>query len=196
MIPSARWSNRATAIGPASKVRSTAEPQHGVRRLVISRFSDCRGAGIDLPFHTSCVARRYGNIPQSEQNDQRKIPQKNGHGDFSQSDGVPSPSLCDFAGRQSCCCVPKHCSQRPSDMRPNAQAYRPGRCFLFMGQGLSGSASPRWRACCRGLSGRRVEIAVVCSSSGEYRDGRAVGKLLVPKPHPDRLTAMGASDAF
>jgi hypothetical protein len=30
----------------------------------------------------------------------------------------------------------------------------------------------------------------------QYRDGWVVGKLLVPKPHPDRLTAMGVSDAF
>jgi hypothetical protein len=32
--------------------------------------------GIDVRFHTSCVARRYGSIPRPEQNDPRKIPQK------------------------------------------------------------------------------------------------------------------------
>jgi hypothetical protein len=49
-------------------------------------------------------------------------PQKNGDGDFSQSNGVRR-SLCDFAGAPSCYCVPKHCSQRPPDMRACAQAY-------------------------------------------------------------------------
>jgi hypothetical protein len=32
--------------------------------------------------------QRHGNIPRHKQNDQRKMPQKNGHGDFSQSNGV------------------------------------------------------------------------------------------------------------
>jgi hypothetical protein len=53
---------------------------------------------IDVRFHTSRVARRYGNIPQSEQNEQRKMPQKNGHRDFSQSNDVRFFSICDCAG--------------------------------------------------------------------------------------------------
>jgi hypothetical protein len=73
--------------------------------LVIRRFSDFRGQsrlvkcclGIDVRFHISCVARRNGNIPRSEQNNPWKMPQKNGHGDFYLSNGVLSFSVCDFA---------------------------------------------------------------------------------------------------
>jgi hypothetical protein len=38
---------------------------------------------IDVRFHTLSITRRYSNIPRSEQNDQREMPQKNRHGDFS-----------------------------------------------------------------------------------------------------------------
>jgi hypothetical protein len=58
-------------------------------RHPISCFSCAFNAGakcclsIDLRFHASCIARRYSNIPRPEQNDQRKMPEKNRHGDFS-----------------------------------------------------------------------------------------------------------------
>jgi hypothetical protein len=32
---------------------------------------------IDVRFHTLSITRRYSNIPRSEQNDQREMPQKN-----------------------------------------------------------------------------------------------------------------------